>query len=186
MNISCDNVRSLLPSYLDGELSEEQAAPMRAHLIDCHACRESVHEGTVVRRWLVPRDEIAIPQGFAARVARRAFAGDPGLLVPAGDAEAQSASRGAPILPFVLKLCAVAAAVLFCLSLAIQSASLPSGDDLEAKDGYFFDDIEAQDLESQSAIDLRSKASRKVERRQALDASEPRTDEESAADGDDE
>ena len=30
MKMTCQNARSLVPSYLDGELTEDQAAPLRA------------------------------------------------------------------------------------------------------------------------------------------------------------
>jgi len=130
MNVTCENVRTLLSSYLDGELSEEQAKPARAHLMDCRNCREAVQEGKVIRRWLRDAElPVEVPMGFAARVARRAFAGDPGLLVP------QPGVRGEKsLLPFVLKLAAVAAVVLFLFSLLIQKESLPSGEEIQATD----------------------------------------------------
>lgn len=130
MNISCENVRALLTSYLDAELSEEQASPVRAHLLDCCGCRESVQEGKVVRRWFAfaADDQAVVPQGFAARVARRAFAGDVGLLNPAARADER-----APLLPFLLRLTAVAAGLLFCFSLFVRNASLPQGSDVDAE-----------------------------------------------------
>ena len=83
MTTSCDRMKTLLSSYVDGELSEEQSAPLRTHLLECRACREATQESKVIRRWFTEAQEPAeVPQGFAARVARRAFAGDPGLLEP--------------------------------------------------------------------------------------------------------
>src|ERR1700752_2002103 len=84
MKTSCDETRKLVPRYLDGELSEAQASPLRTHLLDCPACREVAKEGRSFHRWFeaVEPVPVAIPAGFAARVARRAFAGDPGMLVP--------------------------------------------------------------------------------------------------------
>ena len=130
MNVTCENIRTLLSSYLDGELSEEQAQPARAHLMDCTSCREAVQEGKVIRRWFQGAEQaVEVPAGFAARVARRAFAGDPGLLVP------ERAGQGEkPLLPFVLKLSALAAGVLFAFSLLIQKESLPSGEEIQATD----------------------------------------------------
>jgi len=132
----CENASTLVMSYLDGELSEEQAAPLRGHLFDCPACREVAKDGKNLARWFAPgaalAAEIRAPAGFAARVARRAFAGDPGLpedgvLVPAPRA------GGTPILPFLLKLCSAAAVLLFVLSIAIRGRTLPGGDGLEAQ-----------------------------------------------------
>jgi len=129
MKISCDDARPLVPSYLDGELSEAQASPLRAHLLDCPACREVAKEGKSLRRWFeaVP-DPIPVPAGFAARVARRAFAGDPGLLVP----EPPAIRQRRPLLPFLLVASAVAAAVLLVLAVAIQRESLPRTNGLDA------------------------------------------------------
>jgi anti-sigma factor RsiW len=129
VKLSCDNARSLVPSYLDGELSEAQASPLRAHLLDCPACREVAKEGKALQRWFGhPESPPAIPAGFAARVARRAFAGDPGLLAP----EPREVRRRRPLLPFLVAATAVAAAILLVLAFAIQRESLPRANHLEA------------------------------------------------------
>jgi anti-sigma factor RsiW len=132
VNIPCENARRLVPAYLDGEVSEEQAGPLRQHLLDCHACREVAKEGRSLARWFVTSEAAAVPQGFAAHVARRAFAGDPGLDVPS-DPQPAVAARGS-LLPFVLALTSAAAVVLFVLSFAIHSRSLPERDVLRADD----------------------------------------------------
>jgi anti-sigma factor RsiW len=131
--ITCQGARSLISSYLDGEVSEVQAAPLRGHLLSCFACREIAKEGTALSRWFHPlaeEDRLAgrAPAGFAARVARRALAGDPGLLIP----QRTGAPSDRRHLSFVLWLCAAAAAVLFVLAIALQRGTLPRGDQLEA------------------------------------------------------
>jgi anti-sigma factor RsiW len=133
MKISCDDARALVPSYVDGELSEAQASPLRNHLFDCPACRGTATEGRVLRRWFeaARQEVVSIPAGFAARVARRAFAGDPGLLVPV-EAPPPFASRRSQ-LGFLLAACAVAAAVLLVLALAIQNQNLPETNRLDAQ-----------------------------------------------------
>jgi anti-sigma factor RsiW len=129
MKITCDDARPLVPSYLDGELSELQASPLRTHLLDCPACREVAKEGKALARWFEAEPaRIEIPAGFSARVARRAFAGDPGLLVP----EAPPVRARRPLLPFLLVASAVAAALLFVLAVAIQRESLPQTNGLDA------------------------------------------------------
>ncbi len=134
MNMSCDNARSLVPSYLDGELSEAQAAPLRGHLFDCPACRELAKDGRALERWFEAALEVRaveVPPGFAARVARRAFAGDPGrcpeLAEPAGLRPAGT------LLSFLLGACAVAAGLLLVLALAIQRQTLPPSNGLDAQ-----------------------------------------------------
>jgi anti-sigma factor RsiW len=122
--LSCESARSLVPGYLDGELTEAQAAPLRAHLFACPACRELAKDERTLKQWFseAALPAVAVPEGFAARVARRAFAGDPGLLTPVPP------PTPASHLPFLLKLTAVAAGLLFVFAVAIQKASLPSGD----------------------------------------------------------
>ncbi len=132
MNTTCEDVTTLLASYLDGELSEDQASTVRSHLLACSSCREAMQEGKVIRRWMhEARQPAEVPQGFAARVARRAFAGDPGLLEPV------PAPREKPILGFVLGLSAAAAALLFAFSLSIQLESLPEDGSLDATERFW-------------------------------------------------
>ena len=131
MKISCEDARPLVPSYLDGELTEGQASPLRMHLLDCPACRESAKQGKTLQRWFeVDPKPVSIPPGFAARVARRAFAGDPGVLVP----EPPAVRPRRALLPFLLVATAVAAALLFVLAVAIQRQSLPNDKGLDARD----------------------------------------------------
>jgi anti-sigma factor RsiW len=132
VKITCEEAWPLVPGYLDGELSEAQASPLRAHLLDCPACREEAKRGKALRRWFdVEPAPVSVPAGFAARVARRAFAGDPGLLFP----EPPAARSRRSLLPFLLVASAVAAALLFVLSIAIQRESLPESNGLDALDG---------------------------------------------------
>ena len=128
--LTCENAGALVPVYLDGELTEAQAAPLRAHLFACPACREVAKGAKNLKRWFseAARPAVEVPPGFAARVARRAFAGDPGLFVPAPAAERS------PQLTFLLQLTAVAAALLLVFAIAIQSRSLPGGDGIQADD----------------------------------------------------
>jgi len=131
MRISCDDARPLVPSYLDGELSEAQASPLRAHLLDCPRCRESAKEEKSLKRWFaVPAEPVPVPAGFAVRVSRRAYAGDPGLILPEPPPAVGRPRR--TLLPFLLVASAVAAAVLFVLAVAIQREQLPRTNGLEA------------------------------------------------------
>ena len=145
----CDQALALIPSYLDGELQEAQAAPLRKHLLDCQGCRGGAQGEKNLKRWFQAdaSGAGAIPQGFAARIARRAFAGDtgepeiellparsPGISVAA--VPARSAARGSedPIYRFVLQATAAAALVVLALSLALRGQTLPSGSKLQAAD----------------------------------------------------
>lgn len=128
--LDCEAALALLPGYFDGELSELQAAPLRTHLLACRVCRTGAVDHKNLSRWFVA-EEVVVPDGFAARVARRAFLGD------SGEATRQHAPASAPeglILPFVLQLTAAAAVVLFALSLLLGGFSLPAENELSATD----------------------------------------------------
>jgi anti-sigma factor RsiW len=117
--MDCNECLPLVASYHDEELSEAQAAPLRQHLMDCPACRKALAGEKTLRRWFpAPSDEgIQVPDGFAERVARRAFAGDMGSETPelreevAADAETQT-----PIFSFVMWSTALAAGLLLMVS----------------------------------------------------------------------
>jgi anti-sigma factor RsiW len=138
VSIQCENAVSLVPSYTDGELSEEQAGPLRRHLLDCPACREAAQGEQALKRWFVADEPMTVPAGFASRVARRAFAGDtgerPGRLPRHPDPAAPPSD--ARILLFVLKLTAVAAAILFVLALGIRKQRLPEDPGLVADEPW--------------------------------------------------
>ncbi len=123
----CKQLETLIPSYLDGELSEAQAAPLRRHLLACQACRNAAQGERALKAWFQAEPAVAVPDGFAARIARRAFEGDTGEPRVAAGAE-----RETPILRFVLAATSVAAAVLFLLAIALHVAELPGTDRLRA------------------------------------------------------
>jgi hypothetical protein len=147
--MDCRQAEPLIPGYLDGELSEASAAPLRRHLLDCQACRGGAQGEKNLKRWFAAEPAVAVPHGFAARVARRAFAGDAGES-PLADRnlEPQRAGPGAlaasfqggrdgqeRILQFVLGLTAAAALVVIALAMSMRSWSLPAGTSLQAADG---------------------------------------------------
>lgn len=117
----CKESLRLIPGYLDGELSEAQSAPLRQHLIDCPACRKAASGEKAFKRWFEPEaPAVEVPVGFAARVVRRAFAGETG--------EAPAAEREAPILRFALRATAAAAMLLLVLSAWVRSVQMAQGD----------------------------------------------------------
>src|SRR5260221_648219 len=63
--MECQNSRSMIPSYLDGELTEAQAGPLRQHLLGCQACRGSAQDLKNVKRWFLRSATAAGPKGFA-------------------------------------------------------------------------------------------------------------------------
>jgi anti-sigma factor RsiW len=125
----------LIPSYLDGELSEARAAPLRKHLLDCQPCRAGAQGERNLKRWFAADASVIVPRGFAARVARRAFAGDAGEASFAGHvAGAGIEPRVAEerILRFVLTVTAAAALVVIALAESMRNWTLPSGTNLSA------------------------------------------------------
>jgi len=139
--MDCREARPLVPGYLDGELSEAQAAPLRKHLLACPGCRSITQAGKTIASWFVDEGPVEIPAGFAARVARRALAGDTGERWAAPlDADGDLGLRG-----FVLQLTAVAAALVIALSIGFRTMSLPRTDDLRADDFSLESALEALD-----------------------------------------
>lgn len=146
MEMTCPDARVLVPAYLDGELSEARSSLLRKHLLDCHSCRTGAQDGKNLKRWFSAAREhaeaapLAAPSGFAARVARRAFAGDRGQLAPLaapsmelGDA-ADSSRKEGKLLHFVLAATAVAAAVALLLALAGGLKGREVGSSMSADD----------------------------------------------------
>jgi anti-sigma factor RsiW len=131
--MECRNAKALIPSYIDGELSEAQAGPLRKHLLDCQSCRTDAQGEKNFKRWFVRDESFQIPAGFSARVARRAFAG----VRSEGWSEALRSDRGVvekDLLRFVLQVTSIAAVLLVVLSIGIRNSSLPSGSKLMADD----------------------------------------------------
>jgi len=137
--MECQNARSMIPSYCDGELSQAQAGPLRQHLLDCQPCRGSAQDLKNLKRWFAAPASAAVPEGFAARVARRAFQGDTGELVLegagalAGDSAAPLEQDGGRLLRFVLACTAAAAVVLLVLAIGVRQLGLPHGDRIVAE-----------------------------------------------------
>ena len=65
----CKLFRPLIPGYLDGELSEDQASPLRKHLMDCRSCRTATQGEKALKGWFVAAEAINVPQGLAAHAA---------------------------------------------------------------------------------------------------------------------
>ena len=97
MSLTCDNARSLIPSYLYGEVSEAQAAPLRAHLLGCPGCREVAKSETALQRWFVAPAAHTPSAGFAARVAQAAFQGAEASAEPAGEILPHPKSGATPL-----------------------------------------------------------------------------------------
>jgi len=126
-DFTCSDARPLVPAYLDGELSADRASPLRQHLMDCADCRTATQSHKAQGRWFAPTPEVGVPAGFAARVARRAFQGD------TGEAPYPNTTL-APVLPFVLRMTAAAAALLLVLSVVLRGVDVPTGGELRADD----------------------------------------------------
>ncbi len=140
--LSCQESRGLIGAYVDGELSQAQASLLRQHLLDCVTCRTSTQDLKALRRWFAPKSaasDALVPSGFAARVTRRAFAGDTGeraapLETPAVSPAGVGAAGQARLRAFVIGLTGLAAAAAVVAALAIQAQQRPTERDLRAED----------------------------------------------------
>lgn len=157
MTMNCDTAEPLVPIYMDGELTEARAAPLRRHLLGCPRCRSVAQAETALKGWFVDEESLEIPAGFAARVARRASAGDTGAPdlardpnPPAGRRSTGTGPTGirptgarieAPLLQFVLQVTAVAAILLIALSIGLHRQQVPEIDSLRADDAGTIQDV---------------------------------------------
>ena len=128
---TCADARPLVSAYLDDELSADRASPLRQHLIECAECRSATQGHKAQRLWFQSTPDVAVPAGFASRVARRAFQGDQGEVPVLVSEHAQAP---APVLPFVLRMTAAAALLLLVISVALRSVEIPTGGNLRADD----------------------------------------------------
>jgi anti-sigma factor RsiW len=154
--MDCQDARASIQAYLDGELHEERAGPLRKHLLDCQPCRGSAQSEKNLKRWFTKAKAPAtnlVPRDFSSRVARRAFAGDPGERFAEPRLALAGASGGAMIatsrpdehnLRFVLSLTAAAAVLLVVLSVAIRGLSLPTSSNMLAEPSTSIEDARKQ------------------------------------------
>jgi hypothetical protein len=134
-----------VPPYLDGELSEAQAAPLREHLLGCQACRGSAQGLKGLKRWFVPAEDAGelVPAGFAARVARRAFAGDTGERPEAPlPGKALQPVEGGERGGYIRELTGLAAAALVALTIGLRMQEVPSGESLKADEMMPFAEVQ--------------------------------------------
>jgi anti-sigma factor RsiW len=129
--MDCRTASALIAGYVDGELSEAQASPLRQHLLSCAGCRSLAQDSKTLKGWFVPDAAVPVPPGFASRVARRAFAGDRGREW-AREGEAFTGERNVRTL--VLGLTALAASLLIAVSLLLGTMQRPQTGDLWADD----------------------------------------------------
>jgi len=133
--ILCTDAQPLIPLWVDGELSEAQAAPLRNHLLGCRECRGSMQDLRALRRWFEAGRTVGlelVPPGFAARVARRAFAGDTGERAGVPSLALERERRRT--LDFVLWVTAAAAAAVIVIAIGLRLRELPGGERLRAED----------------------------------------------------
>lgn len=150
-SMKCRDARALVPGYVDDELSEAQAAPLRRHLLDCHSCRALVQESKSLHAWFPALPELEVPTAFAERVTALAFgqAQSSASLQPVARASRRpDALRGGAVLridrgaefqsrtrEFVLQMIAVAAVLLVAFSVALRGIQGPADGELQAQDG---------------------------------------------------
>lgn len=61
----CENYALLLDQFLDGELSKEDEALVREHLVSCPACAAYVADAMAIRAAFEDLDEIEVPEGLS-------------------------------------------------------------------------------------------------------------------------
>ena len=64
----CEEYAALLDLYVDGELSGEEAARVRAHLESCPSCQAYVDGALAIRAAFPEAEETVVPEGFVQGV----------------------------------------------------------------------------------------------------------------------
>lgn len=64
----CEEFAALLDPYVDGELSGEEAARVRAHLESCPSCQAYVDGALAIRAAFPEAEETVVPEGFVQGV----------------------------------------------------------------------------------------------------------------------
>ena len=64
----CEEYWEALNAFVDGDCSPEEETRLRAHLLECEACREALADLTAMRDGFPSWEEEAVPEGFAESV----------------------------------------------------------------------------------------------------------------------
>jgi predicted anti-sigma-YlaC factor YlaD len=71
MTTNCEAFENLLPSYVDGDLPDEERRRVDAHVRECASCREALSFYRELEASLVARRDLRpAPQPFAVKIAR--------------------------------------------------------------------------------------------------------------------
>ncbi len=84
--IPCDHVISKLWEYIDGELTEEQAAKVRAHLEICNRCFPQYNFQRAYKEFVRRSAQQPIPSGLRRRVFEAILEEESGEPLPNGGA----------------------------------------------------------------------------------------------------
>lgn len=162
----CDDALKLVDRYVDEELGEGQAAPLRRHLIDCSSCRLAAQEAEALKSWFVDPEALVgpaeAPEGFADRMTELAFGArtqkGPRSLHPALAGAGATDSSVQQMSGYVLNLVAAAAVVLLMLAFGINRRSLPEVERLNADSSSMTESLHALDALNEQEAELEDQA----------------------------
>ena len=114
----CEEYAALLDSFVDGELSCEEAARVRAHLKVCGGCRSYVDAALTMRDAFPDGEDADVPEDFAVRVMAAIQAESASRTEAAPRTEAVSQKRPVPWKKVLLPMAA-------CLAIVVAVGQLP-------------------------------------------------------------
>lgn len=155
MNI-CEEYAELLDAFVDGELSPEEMARVRAHLDGCGGCRAYVDDALAIRAAFPGVEDTPAPEGFAASVMAK-IAAEAAPRTEAVSRRGAGKSRSAGWRGWA------AAAVAACLAAAVLLAS-----PLDGREGN-----DAAAPQSRSAAEAAPESEREILGDSAADAAAP-------------
>ena len=101
MRNTCESFAELLDPFIDGELSPEEEAEVRAHLKECPACLQYVEDALAIRDAFPTVEEVEVPADFTAHVMDAVRASAPPAVVPAAGAKQKQTRRKKSMRPWL-------------------------------------------------------------------------------------
>ncbi|MEZ6003051.1 MAG: zf-HC2 domain-containing protein [Planctomycetota bacterium] len=127
----CEQAQEWISKKVDGVLAVKEVGQLRQHLEQCGECREFEEDMLAMKAWFPAEEAVAVPAGFAQRIAAMAFDGQAAAPI------LQHVSGGRPRAGstperFAMQLMALAAALLLALGLALYMQRGNSNHNLNA------------------------------------------------------
>ena len=66
--MQCNELRKLIPSYIDGQLSPDEKEAFSSHIRNCSGCKDALEEERAIHELFASAERFSAPYGFTTRV----------------------------------------------------------------------------------------------------------------------